>query len=251
MPSFDEADVSDKPSWIRQLPILTSDEIAHINNRHEIRVESLQAVDDLVKGVVDTLNGANAMGNTYVFFTSDNGWHHGEHRISTEKGRPYEEDIHIPLLVRGPGMAAGSTTYKLTVNTDYLPTFTDLACSPDPTLCETLKVQKNWYVPDGRTLLPVFERNANAWRNAILLEAAADHGAPVSYGLRTVDSGATTKGKYVEYNGTERELYDLGADPYELTNVYDFASPPSALAARLEVLKGCAGNTCRTAENGP
>jgi N-acetylglucosamine-6-sulfatase len=251
LPSFDEADVSDKPSWIRQLPILTSDEIAHINNRHEIRVESLQAVDDLVKGVVDTLNSANAMSNTYVFFTSDNGWHHGEHRIPTEKGRPYEEDIHIPLLVRGPGVAAGSTTYKLTVNTDYLPTFTDLACSPDPTLCETLKVQKNWYVPDGRTLLPVFERNANAWRNAILLEAAADHGAPVSYGIRTIDSGATTKGKYVEYNGTERELYDLGADPYELTNVYDSASPPSALAAHLEVLKGCAGNTCRTAENGP
>src|SRR5215204_1651270 len=138
--SFNEADVSDKPSWIRQLSRLTSSQISAINKRHENRVESLQAVDDLVEGIVNALNsptpsGANALDNTYVFFTSDNGFHHGEHRILKQKWRPYEEDIHIPLLVRGPGVAAGSTTYKLTLNTDYLPTFTNLACSSSP--CDT------------------------------------------------------------------------------------------------------------------
>src|SRR5215211_1303568 len=127
LPSFNEADVSDKPSWIRQLPTLTSAQIAAIDARHESRVKSLQALDDLVEGVVNTLNSANAMDNTYIFFTSDNGFHHGEHRIPGYKRRPYEEDVHMPLLVRGPGVAADSTTYKLALNTDYLPTFTDLA----------------------------------------------------------------------------------------------------------------------------
>src|SRR5215213_2169644 len=132
LPSFNEAEVSDKPSWIRQLSKLSSSQISSINTRHENRVESLQAVDDLVAGVVNTLdttktpNVSNALDNTYIFFTSDNGFHHGEHRVAQQKWRPYEEDMHMPLLVRGPGVAAGSTTSKLALNTDYLPTFTTL-----------------------------------------------------------------------------------------------------------------------------
>jgi N-acetylglucosamine-6-sulfatase len=111
--SFNEQDVSDKPSWIRQLPRLTSSNISAINKRHEKRVESLQAVDDLVEGVVNTLNsptpdGANPLNNTYIFFSSDNGYHDSEHRIPRQKWRPYEEDVHMPLLVRGPGVRAGS-----------------------------------------------------------------------------------------------------------------------------------------------
>ena len=64
LPSFDEVDVSDKPLWIRQFSKLSSSQISAINKRHENRVESLQAVDDLVGGVVDTLNNAKALDNT-------------------------------------------------------------------------------------------------------------------------------------------------------------------------------------------
>src|SRR5215217_7712697 len=83
-PSFDEADVSDKPSWIRQLSSLTSDQVAATDKRHEKRIESLQAVDDLVEGVVNTLDDANVMDDTYIFYTSDNGFHHGEHRVAKQ-----------------------------------------------------------------------------------------------------------------------------------------------------------------------
>jgi N-acetylglucosamine-6-sulfatase len=105
---------------------------------------------DLVEGIANTLNtptpdGAIPMNNTYIFFTSDNGFHHGEHRIPKQKWRPYEEAIHMPLVVRGPGIAAGSTTYKLTLNTDYPPTSTDLAGAQTPP-----------YV-DGRSLRPVLD----------------------------------------------------------------------------------------------
>ena len=255
LPSFNEADVSDKPSWIQQLSRLADAEQAQIDDRHEDRVETLQAVDDLVAGVINTLNNSGAMDNTYIFFTSDNGWHEGEHRIPLEKLRPYEEDIHMPLLVRGPDplpeevpeVRPGSTTYKLTLNTDYLPTFTELAGAQTP-----------GYV-DGRSLKPVLTENATTWRNAILLEAAAKAKAtysPAYYGIRTVNTATTTKGKYVEYEGTERELYNLGADPYELANTYDTTSPPATLVSRVQALKSCHATavpperTCKVAEDG-
>jgi N-acetylglucosamine-6-sulfatase len=243
LPSFGEVDVSDKPAWIRQLPKLTSSQISAINTRHEKRVESLQAVDDLVEGIVNTLNGPTPDGtipleNTYIFFTSDNGFHHGEHRIPKEKWRPYEEDIHIPLLVRGPGIPANSISHKLALNTDYLPTFLDLAGAQIPSYA------------DGRSLRPVLEGSATTWRSTILPEAAANY-SPAYEGIRTESAGGAPKRKYIEYAGGAKELYNLDTDPYERTNIYKPSAPPSDLVSRLQALESCAGNGCYTAENGP
>ena len=237
-PSFNEKDVTDNLSWIRQLPRLSDAKKAKIENQHERRAESLQAVDDLVAGVVGTLKDKGVLSSTYIFFTSDNGWHEGEHRIQQGKWRPYEEDIHMPLVVRGPGVAAGSTTYKLVLNTDYLPTFTDLAGEQSPP-----------YV-DGRSFRPVLDGSVTSWRSAILLEAAANH-SQAYRGIRTISTNTITKRKYVEYAGGARELYNLESDGYELTNSYDAAAPPTSLAVRLQALKVCAAYTCRTAEDGP
>jgi len=231
-PSFNERDVSDKPLWIRRLPRLSADKIANLDRRHEKRAESLQAVDDLVAGVVNKLNNKGVMNNTYIFFASDNGWHHGEHRIPSGKWRPYEESIRVPLLVRGPGVAAGTTTYRLALNTDYTPTFTSLAGAQIPS-----------YV-DGRSLKPVLKGTATTWRNAILLEAPLRY-SPAYRGIRT-----STKRKYVEYAGGTKELYYLGADPKELTDKYNPNAPPAGLASRLRALESCAAATCRSAENG-
>jgi N-acetylglucosamine-6-sulfatase len=238
LPSFNETDVSDKPSWIRKLPRLRPDQVATIDRRHERRAESLQAVDDLVQGVVRSLRKAGKLRNTYIFFTSDNGFHEGEHRIHQEKWRPYEEDVNIPLLVRGPNVAAGTTTRKLALNTDYLPTFTDLAGTQTPS-----------YV-DGRSLEPVLHGSVTGWRSAVLLEAAA-HYSPSYRGIRTINTRGVPKRKYVEYSGGAKELYDLAPDPYERTNHYSSSPVTKSLAARLRPLKSCAGDTCFTAENGP
>ena len=211
----------------------------------------MQAVDDLVEGVVDTLkkpapDGTIPLKNTYIFFTSDNGFHHGEHRIPEQKWRPYEEDVRMPLLVRGPGVAAGSTTYKMALNTDYMPTFMDLACS-SASPCDT----RNWtYVPDGRSLEPVLHGGVTTWRNAVLLEASANYSPPYR-GIRTVNTSTAPKRKYVEYRDLQRELYDLDQDPHERTNRYAPSPVVDSLAERLQALKNCAGETCFTAENGP
>lgn len=244
LPSFKEKNISDKPPWIRKLPRLSDAKKAKIDNHAEKRAESLQAVDDLVAGVVGKLRQKRVLGNTYIFFTSDNGWHHGEHRIPAKKARPYEEDVRMPLLVRGPGVAAGHQVSKLVLNTDYLPTFTDLACSSSNP-CNT---QNYSYVPDGHSLRPVLKGNATAWRSAVLLEA---HHTPEG-GATPAYSGIRTSGtKYVEYAGGKRELYFLGHDPYELMNKYPAAKPSARLVSRLHALRTCAGGGCWAAENGP
>jgi len=250
LPSFNEGDVSDKPPWIRSRPRLGFIETATINQQHEDRVESLRSVDDLVGAVVEKLNRyPGVLENTYIVFTSDNGWHLGEHRIPGEKNRPYEEDHRVPLVVAGPGIAAGSTTTKLALNTDYLPTFTDLAGARTPAYA------------DGRSLRPVLEGSATAWRTAILLEGLGFQ-AGIPKVERNYDAIRTTTGKYVEYEGGFREAYNLapGADPYEMTNVYNGANPTvpplSDLDRRLDELKRCAGRgrtapSCKVAENAP
>jgi len=234
-PSFNEKNVSDKPPWIRKLPRLSDAKKAKIDKRAEKRAETLQALDDLVAGIVGKLGDSGVLSNTYIFFTSDNGFHMGEHRISRPgKGRSYEEDVRVPLLVRGPGVAARRQAQeKLVLNTDYLPTFMDLASAQTP-----------GYV-DGRSLRPALKGNAAAWRSAVLLEAHdAPSNTPPYSGIRT-SSGR----KYVEYANGKKELYYLDRDHYELRNSYDPSNPPTALATRLQALKSCAKDDCRAAEN--
>ena len=89
LPSFNEADVTDKPPWIKSLRRLTSDDIANIDQRHENRVESLQAVDDLVAGVVGKLGEQpGVLSNTYIVFTSDNGSTMASTAYSRARGGP-------------------------------------------------------------------------------------------------------------------------------------------------------------------
>jgi N-acetylglucosamine-6-sulfatase len=265
--SFNEADVSDKPPWIKSLPILTSNNIANINKRHENRVESLQAVDDLVGAVVGKLGEQGVLSNTYIVFTSDNGFHHGEHRVSSGKGRPYEESVRVPLVISGPAVPpppAGQprlSTDKLVLNTDYFPTFMQLAGA---------QAQTPSYV-DGRSLVPVLTPSATPpWRTAILIEGrkfSADPEIPVDVNYNAI---RTSTDKYVEYEGGFRELYDFtpgtpSADPFELTNTYYSAdptvSPRPERKARLDALRTCQTQDdpttpeveipCRAAEDAP
>jgi arylsulfatase A-like enzyme len=127
--AYNEANVADKPPWISSLPTISSTAAADIQNRHENRVESLQAVDEMVEALVNKLSATGQLSNTYIVFTSDNGWHHGEHRIAKHKERPYEESSHMPLLIRGPGVAAGSTIDKLVTPTSCRRS-SNLAASP-------------------------------------------------------------------------------------------------------------------------
>ncbi|HST42532.1 MAG TPA: sulfatase, partial [Conexibacter sp.] len=126
-PAFDEADVSDKPSFIRRRHRLAPAEAVGIERRLHERRRSLMSVDEAVEQLVATLRRTGQLEHTYILFTSDNGYLQGEHRVPAGKVLPYEAAARVPLLIRGPGLAAGARTRALVSNVDLAPTILELA----------------------------------------------------------------------------------------------------------------------------
>jgi N-acetylglucosamine-6-sulfatase len=229
-PSFDTVDPS-QPSYVRDQPPLSEDERGELQRTYSYKLEALQTVDDLVAGLTETLEETDQLENTYIVFATDNGYMLGEHRL-TQKGKPYEESIRTPLLIRGPGVPAGETRTQLVSNVDLAPTFADLAGAEPPAK------------PDGRSLVPLLSGDPPAsWRETLLLERR-------SKGLSWTGV-RTSRYAYFEYEETsEKELYDLEADPHQLESIHRSADPAllSRLRARLEALEDCVGAECREAD---
>jgi len=231
-PSFNEADVSDKPSTIRALPRLTASAVSAIDAQYGRRLASLQAVDEMVRGIIDVLTARGLLGNTYVVLTSDNGFLQGEHRVERGKDAPYEEAVRAPLYVRGPGIPAGSIVPQQVGNVDVPVTFSHAAGITPPAFV------------DGRSFLPLLRGAAIPWRQTYLLGRGGSDGFA---GLRT------PRYTYVEYFNGEREFYDRRTDPYELVNTYRTMDPGlrAAMHDRVLALKNCHGQNCRTVESLP
>src|SRR6185295_15787103 len=100
-PSFNEGDTRDKPARLRRLQPLDAHQIATIDALYRKQMQSLQAVDEAAAALVKALQETGQLANTFIVFTSDNGFHMGQHRLQPGKYTPYETDVHVPLLVRG------------------------------------------------------------------------------------------------------------------------------------------------------
>jgi N-acetylglucosamine-6-sulfatase len=223
-PSFNEADVSDKPQQIRNQPLLDADAIDNITRRYRCRLESLLHVDEGVSSIVDALKDNDELKDTLVIYTSDNGFFHGEHRINNGKNKLYEEANRDPLLIRGPGIPKDKTVRDIVVNADIAPTILDA------TGAQAGRAQ------DGRSLFTYADKPSAKRGRELLLETAT------STGIRT------TRYAYIERDTGEKELYDLENDPFELENRAgdpSFAAVQTALAQRLAALKSCAGKPCK------
>ena len=237
-PSFNEKDVSDKPKWVREYPSLDDAQVAEMRTHYRKRLESLQAVDEMVGELVDTLASQGGLDNTYIFYTSDNGYHQGLHRLTSGKSTAYEEDINVPFVVRGPGVPAGRTLDHMVLNNDLAPTFAELGGVSVPPFV------------DGRSLAPLLDSAPPApddWRQSFLVENYFSEypNAPDYRAVRTKEH------LFVSHASGERELYDLRDDPYQLTSRQDSAGSTllSELNSKLDALEDCAGDSCRTAED--
>ena len=235
-PSFNERDVSDKPAWIRDEPRLTTEQIAEAERLYRNRLRSMKDVDRMVGRLVGALRDTGELSSTYVVFFSDNGYHAGQHRLLMPPKRlAYEEDIKMPLIVRGPGVPTGVSRSGMALNNDLAPTFAEWA-QADPLL-----------PVDGRSLVPMLSTSPPSnWRTAFLAEAAAHEqiGRPAYRAVRTDNY------LYVRYADGETELYNLDRDPYELESYYPEAGNAlkDRLQGRLSSLVSCAGPECRSAE---
>jgi arylsulfatase A-like enzyme/plastocyanin len=222
-PSFNEADVSDKPAEIRNLPLLSASDQTRFGTTLPVnQCRALLSVDDGVGVVIDALADSGRLNDTLIVFLSDNGLFLGEHRLPDSKSRTYEEAVNVPFIVRYDAVpsAAGTVDDRIVANIDLAPTVTDLAgldirpgCpSPEPATCTGEF--------DGRSLLPLLDGSATRWRSGILLEG------PSWCGIRTA------RYNYTRYGSGFEELYDLTLDPYQLENALFGTVTPDEQALR-------------------
>ena len=270
-PSYNEINVSDKPAWVRKLVPLSDYWLYQNDLQYTNRRLCLQAIEDMVEILINTLKIIKQLDNTYVVFTSDNGYHQLEHRMNAGKDTGYEEDINVPLVIRGPGIAKGSVIKNITANVDLAPTFADIAGVSPPSFV------------DGRSLKSFLNGSQpTVWRKALFLEHRAlgitesnpdgileppdfydlqithvpDLYPPVFVGIRTQANVISGYGpiNYLEYDTDEREFYDISVDPLQLNNNIAKVDPKdiSKLSRWIKAFKIASGQDLRTIEeSGP
>ncbi|MBN2798665.1 MAG: sulfatase [Deltaproteobacteria bacterium] len=218
-PSFNEADVSDKPAWVQGTPLLDAEAIAHQDEVARDQLRCLASVDRAVAAILDELAAQGAAGRTAVIYSSDNGVLWGEHR-QVEKGRPYEEALLVPLVIRLPGATPGQVDGLVAADLDLPATLLELAGLDDP--------------GDGLSLLPALEGEGTT-RDAVIAGNVNRAAFPPWAAL------IEDRYKLVDYASGELELYDLAADPHELRSLHrdpDQAARVADMRARLRAGEG-------------
>ena len=213
-PSFNETDVSDKPYPDNTATALTTTQIAQIETDRLNIGRSLLGVNDGLATLFAALADTGRLADAVMFFTSDNGYLLGEHRL-LKKGVPYEEPTRIPFLVHWPGVA-GRTEPAVISSVDMSATVCALAGAPPQSA-------------DGIDLTPLVTMGTPV-RDVAYIEAAGT----------TWDGLRSAQHKYAEYRNGGRALYDLVGDPWELQNrALDpaYGTTRSTLAARLATLR--------------
>ncbi|KAM7367342.1 hypothetical protein PAMP_015251 [Pampus punctatissimus] len=257
----------DKHWLIRQAKTpMTNSSVQFLDDAFKKRWRTLMSVDDLVETIVKRLEVRGELDNTYIFFTSDNGYHTGQFSLPLDKRQLYEFDIRVPLMVRGPNIKPNQTSQMLVANVDLGPTILDIAGY------DVNKTQM-----DGMSFLPIMEgkMNSSRWRTDILVEYegegsnVSDPACPLlgpgvsecfpdcvcedSYNntyacVRTVAPSANLQ--YCEFDDNEVfvEVYNVTADPYQLTNIAKTIDQEvlEKMNHRLMMLQSCSGQSCRT-----
>ncbi len=268
---FNEGNVNDKPRFIREAPYLNATEIHTYRVYYQNCLESLIAVDEGVKEILDELGATQRLRNTYVIFTSDNGFFFGQHRLVGGKFLAYEPSTHLPLIIRGPGIKPGSGSGQLVNTIDIAPTILELAeVAPDKSI-------------DGVSLVPYMKDPSLRSRRPLLFESFVETNDVDQNGQASGESESTTARadagkaqgklgvnppahasevappknyygirlgpyKYIEWPDGEKELYNINTDPYELNNIVrdpNYFPVRAFLHTELERLETCSGRTCQ------
>ena len=223
-PDFNEQDVSDKPRWVRDEPRLGPTARRAVDRAYRRQLLSVTSIDRHIRVVVDALRRTGQLDDTYLVFTSDHGFHMGNHRLKAGKNLPYVIDSHVPFAIRGPGIAPGTVVGRVTGPTDVAPTFADMA-----------GVRLPW-VHDGESVLPLAKgQTPEAWKHWVLVRHGRPYGGSAATRpeplLRAEAIGGVkrpafrgvigSRWRYVRYGGPreEEELYDHLADPHQVRNI--------------------------------
>lgn len=253
---------TDNHHWLirNQLP-MTDREAEEADTLLVSRLKALISVDDLVDNLFQVLDDHDILADTYVIFTSDNGFHLGQFRLPGGKWQAYEDDIRLPMMIQGPGIQPNTTSTMLATHVDLMPTLLgiagqtnipatmdgrnlascilvggeeedDVGCKSSATssvLIEYLSLGNvtrynhtmDYYNHSFLALRTIIQQPQSNW--SYMLDSAGPH-----ITLRDI--------KYIEYRDLrvdwtavqpmlEQELFDLEGDPYELQNLIPHVSP--------------------------
>lgn len=260
----------DKPGkdkhWLLRQPVnpMPNSSLAFLDNAYRRRWQTLLSVDDMVEKLVKKLESIKELNNTYIFYTSDNGYHTGQFSLPIDKRQLYEFDIRVPLLVRGPGIKPNQMLQAPVLNIDLAPTILDIS-----------GVNLSAVNLDGQSFLSQMApslRNGSA-RPCFLVEYTGE-GRPTSdpacpklgpglfqcfpdcvcedaynntYAcVRTLESKQNLQ--YCEFADSESfvEVYNLTSDPHQLENIVKKVDPAllQTMNQRLIKLQSCEGESC-------
>ena len=197
-PSFNERDLTGKPSYVQAQPRFTRAERRAIDALRIDQYRSMYSTDRAISWIIGALADTGRLGDTIVVFTSDNGFLWGEHRL-TGKSVPYDMATRVPLSIRYDAAGWRGTRNALVANVDIAPTIAELAGLTPPRT-------------DGRSLVGVLDGSAASVRSTLVMEHSGTPQAPPYCGVRTA------KYLFVHYADGFEELYRYAEDPYELVN---------------------------------
>ena len=226
-PSFNTNNIN-PPTWLGKRPALRPKQIAKLDAKYRKRAQAVEAVDKLVADAEATLAANDLTKNTYIVFSSDNGYHLGQHRLNRGKQTAFETDIHVPLIIAGPDVPQGRVISQVTQNVDLYPTFVQLAGgAPAKPI-------------DGHSLVPLLHPSGPEpqWRTIALVEHEKSNNPsdpdfegggsnPTTYKAIRISAKhlpgfqGPVEAVYVEYQDPahETEYYDIKKDPYEQRNI--------------------------------
>ena len=256
-PNFNP-DVPSGAGYIKNLLQMNESVLEYNDEFYRTRIQSLQAIDDLIDSIFEWLEAnPDVLENTYVFYTTDNGYHIGQHRLPPGKTCSVEEDINIPFYVRGPGVEKGKTVSYATSHTDLVPTFFSLAGIP---LREDFDGEPMLITEDQESSSQRSSEHVNVefWGEGLFEGTFRPSGEPepLNNTYKTVRViGDDYDISYTVWCNNEHQFYDLMTDQYQMNNLYEHEAGATAFGydldrlisrvdALLLTLKACKGKVC-------
>ncbi|XP_063220192.1 N-acetylglucosamine-6-sulfatase-like isoform X2 [Bacillus rossius redtenbacheri] len=267
-PNFNTSDNKDKHWLLRMSPAPLPDSMSsHLDNIYSSRWETLLSVDDMVEAVIEQLDTVGLLNDTYIIFTSDHGFHVGQFSLPWDKRQPYDFDIQIPLMIRGPGIKRKTMINHPVLNIDLAPTILTMAGLEPPAYM------------DGSSFLPLMlkKMKTDIERRVFLVEykgegddSTLDSSCPLPHDntlsecvadalckcqdsrnntyscLRSLSNASSHLFCAFEDDENFLESYDLLLDPFQLHNLAPDMDNGTinTYMSTIQNLKNCTGNVC-------